>query len=206
MLKWILFRHFINQLLKQQLFSSLLRFKATLLLSPYMKSKTWHIGYISNESFHSICHHRLGPMGAIDAQVSNSAGKLPTPTTSIYLKLVSKPFEEAQIIRDAHLSNRSGEYCETGLRIGDLAPTNHATDPGTQRQTKQDLRVKEGKTEKIRDMYIANCFQEVCCYAKNVQSPYYLFPSRKVGLTQAYRQLNQAAEFAGVQYVRNHTL
>ncbi|WP_185150836.1 hypothetical protein [Peribacillus simplex] len=50
------------------------------------------------------------------------------------------------------MSNRIGQYCETGLRVGDLALTNHATDPGTQRQTKQDLRVKEGKTEKIRDM------------------------------------------------------
>lgn len=29
-------------------------------------------------------------------------------------------FEESQIIRDTHWSDRSGEYCETGLRIGDL--------------------------------------------------------------------------------------
>ncbi|MFB7637391.1 tyrosine-type recombinase/integrase [Peribacillus butanolivorans] len=54
-----------------------------------------------------------------------------------------------------------------------------------------------------------NCFQEVYNYAKNVQSPY-LFPSRKgerpITPTQAYRQLNKAAEFAGVEHVGNHTL
>ncbi|WP_040373665.1 tyrosine-type recombinase/integrase, partial [Peribacillus psychrosaccharolyticus] len=71
------------------------------------------------------------------------------------------------------------------------------------------LRVKEGKTQKIRDIYIANCFQEVYEYAKNVQSPY-LFPSRKgdspITPTQAYRQLNKAAAYAGVEHVGNHTL
>ncbi|MFE4811630.1 hypothetical protein ACFQ9Y_10760 [Peribacillus simplex] len=28
------------------------------------------------------------------------------------------------------MSNWIGQYCETGLRAGDLAPTNHAIDPG----------------------------------------------------------------------------
>ena len=58
-------------------------------------------------------------------------------------------------------------------------------------------------------MYIANCFQEVYEYAKNVQSPY-LFPSRKgehpIPLLEAYRQLNKAADFAGVEHVGNHIL
>ncbi|MGM9968412.1 MAG: tyrosine-type recombinase/integrase [Rummeliibacillus sp.] len=56
-------------------------------------------------------------------------------------------------------------------------------------------------------MYIANCFEEVFANAKNVHSPY-LFPSKKGEplFTQAYRQLNKAAEFAGVEHVGNHTL
>ncbi len=60
--------------------------------------------------------------------------------------------------------------CETGLRVGDLLrlPTQQIiTLKGKQNKI---LRVKEGKTQKIRDIYIANCFQEVYEYAKNVQS------------------------------------
>ena len=99
--------------------------------------------------------------------------------------------------------------CETGLRVGDLLrpPTQQILSlKGKQNKI---LRVKEGKTQKIRDIYIANCFQEVYEYAKNVQSAY-LFPSRKgdspITPTQAYRQLNKAAEYAGVEHVGNHTL
>ena len=99
--------------------------------------------------------------------------------------------------------------CETGLRVGDLLrlPTHQILVlKGKQNKI---LRVKEGKTQKIRDIYIANCFQEVYEYAKNVQSAC-LFPSRKgdspITPTQAYRQLNKAAEFAGVEHVGNHTL
>jgi hypothetical protein len=68
--------------------------------------------------------------------------------------------------------------CETGLRVGDLLRLN--TQQILALKGKQDkiLRVKEGKTQKIRDVDVANCFQEVYDYAKNAQSVW-LFPSRK---------------------------
>ena len=68
--------------------------------------------------------------------------------------------------------------CETGLRVGDLLrlPTHQIL--ALKGKQHKILRVKEGKTQKIRDIYIANCFQEVYAYAKNVQS-LYLFPSRR---------------------------
>ena len=99
--------------------------------------------------------------------------------------------------------------CETGLRVGDLLrlPTHQIL--ALKGKQNKILRVKEGKTQKIRDIYIANCFQEVYAYAQNVQSAC-LFPSRKgdssITPTQAYRQLNKAAEYAGVEHVGNHTL
>ena len=99
--------------------------------------------------------------------------------------------------------------CETGLRVGDLLRLN--TQQILSLKSKQDkiLRVKEGKMKKIRDIYIANCFQEVYYYAKNDQSAW-LFPARKgdrpITPTQAYRQLNKAADFAGVEHAGNHTL
>jgi integrase len=105
-----------------------------------------------------------------------------------------KPLKDMQPIRDQqqledmkwalkkHCSER--DYilfvlgCETGLRVGDLLRLN--TQQILTLKSKQDkiLRVKEGKTQKIRDIYIANCFQEVYDYAQNAQSAW-LFPSRK---------------------------
>lgn len=99
--------------------------------------------------------------------------------------------------------------CETGLRVGDLLKLTTKQILDLKSKQNKILRVKEGKTQKIRDMYIANCFEEVFEYAQSVSSPY-LFPSRKgerpITPTQAYRQLNKAAEFAGVEHVGNHTL
>lgn len=99
--------------------------------------------------------------------------------------------------------------CETGLRVGDLLKLTTKQILDLKGKQNKILRVKEGKTQKIRDMYIANCFEEVFAYARSVSSPY-LFPSRKgerpITPTQAYRQLNKAAEFAGVEHVGNHTL
>ena len=96
-----------------------------------------------------------------------------------------------------------------GLRVGDLLKLTTKQILNLKSKQHKILRVKEGKTQKIRDMYIANYFQEVYEYAKNVQSPY-LFPSRKgerpITPTLAYRQLNKAAEFAGVEHAGNHTL
>jgi integrase len=99
--------------------------------------------------------------------------------------------------------------CETGLRVGDLLRLKPKQILNLKGKYTKILRIKEGKTQKIREMYLENCFQEVYCYAVNVDSEW-LFPSRKgdgaITPTQAYRQLNKAADFAGVDHVGNHTL
>jgi len=99
--------------------------------------------------------------------------------------------------------------CETGLRVGDMLKLKSEAIRKLKKEKEKVLRVKEGKTQKIRDIYIGNCFDEVYEYAAALKSEW-LFPSRKgsgpVTPTQVYRQLNKAAEFAGVDHVGNHTL
>ena len=99
--------------------------------------------------------------------------------------------------------------CDTGLRVGDLLKIKTKQILFLKPKKQKILKVKEGKTQKIRDIYIGNCFEEVYQYAKLLESEW-LFPSRKgdqaISPTQAYRQLNKAADFADVQNVGNHTL
>ena len=99
--------------------------------------------------------------------------------------------------------------CDTGLRVGDLLRLKTKQILALKTKKEKILKVKEGKTQKVRDIYIGNCFDEVYEYAAVLQSEW-LFPSRKgdkaISPTQAYRQLNKAADFAGVQNVGNHTL
>lgn len=99
--------------------------------------------------------------------------------------------------------------CETGLRVGDLLKLKTKQITDLKKKKDKVLRVKEGKTRKIRDIYIGNCFDEVYQYASQLTSEW-LFPSRKgnnaITPTQAYRQLNKAADMAGVEHVGNHTL
>jgi integrase len=99
--------------------------------------------------------------------------------------------------------------CETGLRVGDLLKIKTKEILALKRKKDKTLRVQEGKTKKIRDIYIANCFEEVYEYASQLDNEW-LFPSRKgnkaISPTQAYRQLNKAADFAGIEHVGNHTL
>ncbi|MBU9714430.1 tyrosine-type recombinase/integrase [Evansella tamaricis] len=99
--------------------------------------------------------------------------------------------------------------CETGLRVGDLLKLKRNQILNLKTKREKILRAKEGKTKKIRDIYIGKCFNEVFEYAYTLESQW-LFPSRKgdkaISPTQAYRQLNKAADFAGVDNVGNHTL
>lgn len=99
--------------------------------------------------------------------------------------------------------------CETGLRVGDLLKLKKKSILDLKKKREKILRVKEGKTQKQRDVYIGNGFEEVYAYASGLDSEW-LFPSRKgdraITPTQAYRQLNKAADFAGVEGVGNHTL
>ena len=99
--------------------------------------------------------------------------------------------------------------CETGMRVGDLLKLKTKQMLDLKKKKEKILRAKEGKTQKIRDIYIGTCFDEVYEYATGLNSEW-LFPSRKgekaTSPTQAYRQLNKAADFAGVEHVGNHTL
>lgn len=99
--------------------------------------------------------------------------------------------------------------CETGLRVGDLLKLKTKQIIGLKSKREKVLKVKEGKTQKIRNIYIDKCFVEVFQYASQLNGDW-LFPSRKgdkaITPTQAYRQLNKAADFADVEHVGNHTL
>jgi integrase len=99
--------------------------------------------------------------------------------------------------------------CETGLRVGDLLKIKTKQILDLKSKKEKILKAKEGKTQKIRDIYMGTCFDEVYHYASELKHEW-LFPSRKgdnaVTPTQTYRQLNKAAEFAGVEHVGNHTL
>lgn len=99
--------------------------------------------------------------------------------------------------------------CQTGLRVGDLLRLQTIQIMSLKKKKEKRLNIKEGKTEKIRSVDFGSCFEEVFEYASNLKSEW-LFPSRKgdkaISPTQAYRQLNRAADFANVDHVGNHTL
>lgn len=92
----------------------------------------------------------------------------------------------------------------TGLRVGDLLKIKVSDVKG-----KRKAIVKEGKTQKKRTIYLDSIYDEVQVYVSTLDSEW-MFPSRKgdraISPTQAYRQLNKAADFAGVESVGNHTL
>jgi integrase len=99
--------------------------------------------------------------------------------------------------------------CETGLRVGDLLKMKKKQIIELKSKKQKLLKVIEGKTKKIREIYIGTYFEEIFQYASQLDSEW-LFPSRKgdnaITPTQAYRQLNKGAGFAEVEHVGNHTL
>lgn len=99
--------------------------------------------------------------------------------------------------------------CETGLRVGDLLKLTTKQVIQLKSRKEKVLKVKEGKTDKIRSINIKNCYDEVYTYANQLKSEW-LFPSRKgdkaISPTQAYRQLNKAGEWAEITGIGNHTL
>lgn len=81
----------------------------------------------------------------------------------------------------------------TGLRVSDLLNLKVKDIKGKKRLT-----VKEGKTEKKRDIQLTNIYEELNEYIKTLQDTEWLFPSRKgekaISRIQAYRALNKASE------------
>lgn len=93
----------------------------------------------------------------------------------------------------------------TGLRVGDLVEIKVKDI-----KRKKEMKLKEGKTGKTNDtLALENIYDELNAYIDTLDSEW-LFPSRKgdshITPTQAYRQLNKAADMAGVEHVGNHTL
>lgn len=93
----------------------------------------------------------------------------------------------------------------TGLRAGDLL----ALKVKDVRHKKQIV-ILEGKTKKTRKLNLANIYDEIQQYIQTLDSEW-LFPSRKgdkpISVTQAYRQLNKAAEMADIENgIGTHTM
>ncbi|HEF1906388.1 TPA: tyrosine-type recombinase/integrase [Bacillus cereus] len=92
----------------------------------------------------------------------------------------------------------------TGLRVGDLLKLK-VSDV----RRKRKLIIREGKTKKARQLNLSNIYDEIQEYIRTVDSEW-LFPSRKgdkaITTTQAYRQLQKAADMAGLDSVGTHTM
>ncbi|HAM80383.1 tyrosine-type recombinase/integrase [Ornithinibacillus bavariensis] len=92
----------------------------------------------------------------------------------------------------------------TGLRVSDILALK-VSDV----KRKKRIIIKEGKTKKTRTINLTNIYDEIQSYAKTVDSKW-LFPSRKgdkpISTTQAYRQLQKAADMAEIESVGTHTM
>jgi len=93
----------------------------------------------------------------------------------------------------------------TGLRVGDLLKLKTSDV-----KRKKRIVIQEGKTKKPRTIQLDKIYDEVQAYANTVESEW-LFPSRKgdksITTTQAYRQLNKAAEMGDItEGVGTHTM
>ncbi|MGH0798088.1 hypothetical protein S3E15_03915 [Bacillus mycoides] len=92
----------------------------------------------------------------------------------------------------------------TGLRVGDLLKLK-VSDV----RKKKKVVIREGKTKKARQLNLSNIYDEIQEYIRTVDSEW-LFPSRKgdkaITTTQAYRQLQKAADMAGLESIGTHTM
>ncbi|WP_283747499.1 tyrosine-type recombinase/integrase [Bacillus cereus] len=97
----------------------------------------------------------------------------------------------------------------TGLRVSDLLKMETSAILKLKRKKRKEFKVKEGKTKKERIINITSIFEEVLPYAEDLKSTW-LFPSRKgdkpISKIQAYRQLQKAGDFAGVESLGTHTM
>lgn len=126
-----------------------------------------------------------------------------------------QPIRDKQLIEDMkwslkrHCSER--DYMlfligiNTGLRVGDLLKLK-VSDV----RRKRKVVIKEGKTKKARTINLNNIYDEIQEYIKTLDSEW-LFPSRKgdkpITPTQAYRQLNKAAEMVDItEGIGTHTM
>ena len=92
----------------------------------------------------------------------------------------------------------------TGLRVSDLCKLKVA-----ELKRKKEITVREGKTRKVRKLYLGNIYKELNDYIKTLESDW-VFPSRKgdrpISETQAYRQIIKAGEMADLESIGTHTM
>lgn len=94
----------------------------------------------------------------------------------------------------------------TGLRVSDLLNLKISDIKG-----KKKITVKEGKTKKVREIYLTSVYQELNAYIASLEGTEWLFPSRKgdrpISRIQAYRQLNKASEMVDIpDGIGTHTM
>lgn len=92
----------------------------------------------------------------------------------------------------------------TGLRVSDLCKLKVA-----ELKRKKEITVREGKTRKVRKLYLGNIYKELNDYIKTLESEW-VFPSRKgdrpISETQAYRQIVKAGGMADLESIGTHTM
>lgn len=94
----------------------------------------------------------------------------------------------------------------TGLRCGDLVALTIEQVKG-----KSSFKIREGKTQKERTVYLDSVMADIADYIETLPSDTtYLFPSRKGGghitTTQAYRVITKAGDMIGNDSVGSHTM
>jgi len=126
-----------------------------------------------------------------------------------------QPIRDKQLIEDMKWSLK--KWCgkrdyilfligiNTGLRVGDLLKLK-VKDV----RRKKKIVIQEGKTKKKRTINLSNIYDEIQEYINTLDSEW-LFPSRKgnkpITTTQAYRQLNKAAEMVDIdEGIGTHTM
>lgn len=92
----------------------------------------------------------------------------------------------------------------TGLRVGDIVKIRIEDVKG-----RSTFHVQEGKTRKVREVYLDDIMRSIADYLEGMPEEGYLFPSAKGGhitTTQAYRVLAKAADLLGWDYIGTHTM
>lgn len=93
----------------------------------------------------------------------------------------------------------------TGLRINDLVRLKVGDVKG-----RKSFTIREGKTDKKREVNVGMLQEEIERYTEGKSPDDYLFPSQKgtkpITTTQAYRILNDAADFLGRDDIGTHTM
>lgn len=99
--------------------------------------------------------------------------------------------------------------CNTALRCSDILHIKTKDLLKLKNKREKIYKIKEKKTDKTRNVDFTAFFDDILPYVESCKSEW-LFPSRKgdkpISVTQAYRQLNKAADMAEVDHIGTHTM